>query len=100
MNNPLFSFLYNSLRVTTVTQQRLEIGDTSASQGSPHSIYTDPKTVTLTGSPIETCREPLLHLPDKQSGEHPLGGHTSTIQALCPLDLMDLTVALGKLPST
>ena len=70
------------------------------SQGSPLSLITDPKSVTLMGSPIGTCREPLLHLPDKQSGEHPLGGHTSTIQALHPLDLTDLTVALGKLPST
>ena len=58
------------------------------------------KLVTPMGSPIATCREPLLHLPSSQSGECPLDVHPLTIQALCPLELMVYTSALGKLPST
>ena len=58
------------------------------------------KLVTPTGSPIVTCKEPLLHLPSSQSGEHPLDDHPLTIQALCPLELMVYTNAPGKFPST
>ena len=68
-------------------------GDTSASQGSPHPFLAIPKLVSLSGSPIGICREPLIHLPGNQSGEHPLDGHSLILQALCPLILMDFTVA-------
>ena len=58
------------------------------------------KLVTPMGSPIATCREPLLHLPSSQLGERPLDDHPFTIQALHPLELIVYTSAPGKLPST
>ena len=65
-----------------------------------HRTILSQKLVTPTGSPIATCREPLLHLPSSQSGKRPLDDHPLTIQALCLLELMVYTSAPGKLPST